>query len=123
MVERTIKRQVIWEEMGRLAALGVGHRVAVSDLRDKFVLDPSHPSAYKLSQRPEANGFIRAADERGLLFRSPSDALQRQLAACLSPDIHVDHGKGFGLGWNNVEVEDLRRMFEVVTRLANDGQE
>lgn len=52
-------RAVVWSELQCLEIAGLGKRFVVSDQRDKFVLDTTSAAASRLSDRPEADGFIR----------------------------------------------------------------
>src|SRR5688572_10230811 len=66
---RTEKRGIVWQQMAELEKQRLGRREIVSDERDKFVLDPAHPAAARLTSRPNSRGFIRA-DRGSLLFRA-----------------------------------------------------
>jgi hypothetical protein len=110
--QRSLKRQVVWEEMSRLEDMGLGHREMVSVLRDKFVLDASHSAVTMLTTRPGANGFVRA-DEDTLLFRAPSENLRHSLTS-VKQDLVVNSEKGYELRWSTVDISEIRQMFEAI---------
>ena len=117
MSHRTLKRQVAWEETQQLQAAQLGECKAVSDDRDKFVLDETGPSAFRLSRKPEANGFIRA-DGDTLLFRHPSEALANEL---VTPKLQAHlkpSPKGLEFRWTGLEVSDIRSLFAKVRAAA-----
>lgn len=116
MTQRTLKRQVVWEEMRRLEDAGLGHCEWVSSSRDKFVLDASHPAATALTIRPGANGFVRADDDT-LLFRAPSEAFRQGLVG-IKPPLQSQSDKGYELRWSAVDISDIRQMFDVLRSIV-----
>jgi hypothetical protein len=115
MIERSDKRALVWSEMKSLEDSGLGERQLVSADRDKFMLDAEHGSAYRLSRRPDANGFIRA-DTRTLLFRDPSDELRRLLTQ--PEDISMPSDKGVEFRWKDIDEATIRRCFKHVSDLS-----
>jgi hypothetical protein len=115
MNERSNKRALVWSKMEALENCGLGTRQFVSDDRDKFMLNPDHRSAYRLSSRPDANGFIRA-DSRSLLFRDATDELRRMLTQ--PHDMSFASAKGVEFRWADIDEASIHRFFEHVARLA-----
>lgn len=114
MTERSEKRKLAWDEMKALEDRGLGQRQVVSTDRDKFVLDPGHRYAYRLTSRPDANGFIRA-DSRTLLFRAASDELRQVLTQ--PRDMSIPSPKGVEFRWSDLDDAALRRFFEGLASL------
>jgi len=105
--------------MAALGAAGLGELVKVSEDRQKLVLHVDHPRALTLSERPEADGFIRA-DENSLLFRDAApavlDAVPRQLLAR-----RMDSDKGLEFRWTVLSDDDIRLLHAIVRWLARTG--
>jgi hypothetical protein len=118
MSQRSDKRALVWNEMKSLEDSGLGIRQTVSEHRDKFMLDLNHESAYKLSIRPEANGFIRA-DADTLLFRDASNELRQMLTQ--PQDLSFPSEKGVEFRWSDVDDAALHRIFKQVSSLATDS--
>ncbi len=115
MSDRSDKRTLVWEEMKALEDRGLGQRQVVSMDRDKFMLEPGHRYAYRLTSRPDANGFIRA-DSRTLLFRAASDELRQVLTQ--PQDRSIPSAKGVEFRWSDLDEATLRRFFEDLARLT-----
>jgi hypothetical protein len=110
-------RPVVWEEMRRLEALGLGTAERRSEHRERFLLQPGHPRAPVLSTRPEAKGFVRA-DEGSLLFRDASsqlrDIVPHDLATRAMPP-----KKGLEFRWTQIGPSDIRLLFELIIWLSS----
>jgi len=74
-----------------------------------------------LSDRPDADGFVRA-DENSLLFRNASpavyDAVPRKLLKR-----RMDSNKGLEFRWTALSDDDIRMLFECIRWLACTGGE
>jgi hypothetical protein len=116
IIQRSVKRLAVWDQMLRLEQEGLGVRELVSDQRDRFMLEVDHGAATALSTDVHARGFIRA-DVASLLFRNASDALHEQLAA-IKPGLGRQDEKGYEIRWSNVDVSDIARMFDAVRLVA-----
>lgn len=116
MNHRSLKRAVAWEEIKKLEAAGLGRADVVSELRDKFLLDVTHREASQLSQRPSADGFIRA-DKASLLFRNASPRLTEMMSMQIGTR-PVKRNRGIELNWSDLDESDIRSLFDAVKRLA-----
>jgi hypothetical protein len=115
-MSRTEKRGIVWTEMGRLQELRLGRRVIVSDQRDKFVLEATHPAAARLTTQPNADGFIRS-DRGGLLFRNASASLRGSVPSSMRADAMAS-SKGLEFRWTALDNASIRTLFDVVRKLA-----
>jgi 5-methylcytosine-specific restriction enzyme A len=114
--ERSEKRQIVWDEMLKLEQLGIGKRVFVSVLRDKFVLNVEFPNVERLTKDPKANGFVRA-DQHSLLFRYASEELRRKLE--IPEHLISVTKKGLQLRWSVLDEMKIHRLFYVIRTLAS----
>lgn len=109
-------RPVVWEEMGALEQLGLGFREHVSAGRDKFVLSATHARATALTDKVEADGFVRA-DDKSLLFRHASQELRERIPSQIAARA-MESDKGLEFRWSQLGPADLRTVFTVVRALA-----
>lgn len=119
MTIREERRALAWREMDALAASGLGQIVEVSPARRKLMLNLQHPRSALLSDRPEADGFIRA-DEDSLLVRDASaavlDAIPRQLL-----QRRMASAKGLEFKWTTLSGLDVIHICHTVAWLADTG--
>jgi hypothetical protein len=118
-VVRTEQRGIVWREMGVLEQQGLGTRVQVSAQRDKFVLHPGHPHMWRLTDRPEANGFIRA-DTRTLLFRDATPTFHQALPGGLRARATAS-AKGLEFKWRSLGNAEIRELFSLIRKLAGSS--
>jgi hypothetical protein len=107
----------VWQQFSRLEEFGLGARHVVSEHRDKFVLDASHPSASELTTRPQADGFLRA-DHGSFLVRAPSALLRASLPR-LTVQAAATRPKGLEWRWSKLSIDALDAIFETVIGLAD----
>ena len=116
---RSEKRVLVWQFLQDLSASGLGDAAVVSPQRDKLVLDVEYPRASALSDRPDADGFIRA-DEDSFLFRSASTDLRDLVPAALKARSMASE-KGLEFRWTQIDVEDIRLLMALVRWVACRG--
>jgi hypothetical protein len=114
MVRSTL-RELVWAEMQKLQALGLGVR-EIKTNRDKFVLHAGHPNATKLATLPEAEGYIRS-EPGSLLFRKASFSFQQALPRELRAKA-TKSDKGLSFHWRDLSDDDIRTLFTIVRQLA-----
>jgi hypothetical protein len=113
---RPKERELVWSEMKLLEDACLGWKETVSDDRDKFTLNASHQSAYRLSKRPDARGFIRSSS-KSLLFRDASDELRRLLTE--PEDRSFISEKGVEFRWSDIDEAAIRLFFAHIKSLVN----
>ncbi len=119
---RTELRECVWSEMGLLETAGLGQRKKISELRDKFLLDSHHPSVDLLSDRPEADGFIRA-DKGSLLFRDATSKFIVCVPQHLKRQAMENASKGLEFRWTQINGHDIRLLFSLVASLAFSAEQ
>ncbi len=113
---RSPLRSLVWGLMERLEDAGLGKREVVSDQRDKFLLDPAHPSVAHVSTRPHADGFIRS-DRGSLLFRDANPTLVDAVAARLTAR-RMQSSKGLEFRWSALDEDAIGGLFRSVEAVA-----
>jgi len=123
MGQRSDRRATAWNYMETLSKCGLGKCLPVGKgkLRRKFVIDLNHPRASLLSDRPEADGFVRA-DENSLLFRKASSAVYDTIPRKLLTR-KMKSDKGLEFRWTVLSDDDIRLLFECIRWLACTGSE
>jgi hypothetical protein len=116
MPERSSARIQVWNHLAKLQLAALGHVVRVSDQRDKFTLDCSHVAAGRLSDRPDANGFIRS-DKNSLLFREASELFRQAVPSHIRTRAMASK-KGLEFRWTQLEPTHIDELFAAVRRIA-----
>ena len=93
----------------------------MSDQRDKFLLNPSHIAAVRLSDRPDANGFIRS-DKGSLLFREASSMLREAVPVAIRVRA-ITSNKGLEFRWTQLGPTEIDELFAAVLRIAENSDQ
>ncbi len=118
MRSRSPKQELVWFGMQMLDATGLGEATEVSEHRDKFVLNPAHSAARRLTDRPEADGFVRS-DKDSLLFRHPSNRFRNRLPESLQAKaMPGSQEKGLEFSWSRINENEIGILFRAVIALV-----